>query len=61
LAIDFALLDANSGGDLDEEEEKEIEMILRKGLYYIFNDEPDELNNFCMEDINKSLRNKPTS
>jgi chromodomain-helicase-DNA-binding protein 7 len=43
LGIDFTVLDANSG-DLDREDEKEIEILIRKGPYHIFNDEWDKLN-----------------
>jgi superfamily II DNA or RNA helicase len=58
LAVDFALLDANFDGDVDEEEVRELDMILKNGAYYIFNEETDELNKFCSEDIDQILEHR---
>ncbi|OHS96130.1 hypothetical protein TRFO_37712 [Tritrichomonas foetus] len=59
LALDYALLDSKLGDEnTDEHDVKELEMILKKGAYYTFTDECDELDKFCEEDIDQILENR---
>ncbi|OHT01668.1 hypothetical protein TRFO_31454 [Tritrichomonas foetus] len=61
LALDFALLDTDPQSiskSNSSEDAKELEMILRKGAYYIFNEECDELDKFCSENIETILKHR---
>lgn len=72
LALDYAILDSNSSGSFDlynrrphiskaqerEQARAELQLILRKGAYYTFNDDPNEIDKFCSEDIDKILEHR---
>ena len=61
LALSYALLESKvSSNSEDENELKELELILKKGAYYTYNDECDEAQKFCEEDIDQILENRST-
>ncbi|KAK8834143.1 choline dehydrogenase 6 [Tritrichomonas musculus] len=65
LALDYAILDSASNKSTEETESQnlkynrsELEMILKKGAYYTFKDDPGEIDKFCSEDIDKILEHR---
>ena len=60
LALNYAILGSHNGNASIEEQTsaKEIEMMLKKGAYYIFNDRCNEHDKFCEESIDQILENR---
>ena len=65
LALDFAVLDsakiASKNDDNIEsplKNKKELELILKKGAYYIFKDDSNEIDKFCSENIEQILEHR---
>ncbi|KAK8853714.1 choline dehydrogenase 7 [Tritrichomonas musculus] len=65
LALNYAILDSSpfhgSGNNKKKksiENKKELEMILKKGAYYIFKDDSNEIDKFCSENIDHILEHR---